>query len=244
MNIGTEYEGNNEVLGDWEDLQIEVTGPVVRRLHEQFAEDWYYATQKRVQWHGSASGEEKEGDVSPCQIIQGGPDSPHELMECGLVSLLQHARKRIWICTGYFVPNSVLLVAIKMAVCRGVDVRLLVAAKSEHPYLVLAGRSFYCELLAVGVRIYEYEAGINHTKASLIDDEWLLVGSSNVDNRSMRLNFELNVLLKNAANAAELEALFREYFATSKEITLESHDRRPLAQHLIEAACRPMAPLL
>jgi cardiolipin synthase len=243
MNVGREYEGKAEACGDWQDLQMEVTGPIVARLWDQFEEDWFFATDQRSASRG-ADPRKEMADDSPCQIIVGGPDSPHDRMEGSVVSLFQYSRRRVWLCTGYFVPNSVLLLAIKMAAWRGVDVRLLVAAKSEIPYLVWAGRSFYPELLGVGVRIYEYSKGINHTKAALLDDDWLFVGSANTDTRSMRLNFEMHLLLKHEGEGKRLETLLEKYFEDSEEMTVKKLQKKPRRFQLLEAACRPLAPIL
>jgi cardiolipin synthase len=111
--------------------------------------------------------------------------------------------------------------------------------------LIKVGRSYYEELLRFGVKIYEYEAGINHAKVGLIDDEWLMVGSANFDVRSMRLNFELNTLLRDPDRAAELEAVLRHDFEEdSHRIVLEEFLRRPWSQRFKESLLRPLAPLL
>jgi cardiolipin synthase len=243
MNIGVEYPGSGVNSPGWEDLQIELSGPVVGRLQEQFEEDWYFATEKRIP-KAEAHPPIKEKGMLPCQVVEGGPDSGHMRMECSLLSLFNQSQERLWLSTGYFVPNSVLLAGIKMAAWRGVDVRLLIAGKSDQPYLINVGRSYYEELLEAGVKIYEYEKGIVHTKAALLDEAWIFAGSSNTDNRSMRLNFELNVLLKAPEQAKELEALFKRYFQGSGQVTREAHLRRPFRTRLIEAAYRPLAPLL
>jgi cardiolipin synthase len=137
-----------------------------------------------------------------------------------------------------------LLSALQICASRGVDVRLLVSEKSDHPYLVHIGRSYYEDLLRFGIRVFEYSAGINHAKAVLFDEDWLMVGSANSDNRSMRLNFELNVLVHAPPAARALERMMREDFATSREIVARDFARRTLAARLTEAALRPLAPLL
>jgi hypothetical protein len=92
------------------------------------------------------------------------------------------------------VPDDIILAALELAASRGVDVRLLISERNDHPWLVVVGRSYYGQLLAAGVRIFEYSVGINHAKVMLADDRWAMVGSANLDYRSMRLNFELNLL--------------------------------------------------
>jgi cardiolipin synthase len=106
------------------------------------------------------------------------------------------------------------------------------------------GRSYYEDLLRYGIRVYEYSAGVNHAKAMLIDREWIMIGSANSDNRSMRLNFELNLLAHTRAEAERLEKVFVEDFAASREITFSDFTQRPFGRRLLEAALRPLAPLL
>jgi cardiolipin synthase len=151
----------------------------------------------------------------------------------------------VWLTAGYFVPREPLLTALELAATRGVDVRMLVSKKSEHPLLISVGHSFYEELLRYGVKIFEYERGICHAKVGLIDDQWLMVGSTNFDIRSMRLNFELSALVRDPERAVELETILRHDFEKdSRRIILEEFLQRPWSERLKESVFRPLAPLL
>ena len=154
------------------------------------------------------------------------------------------ATTRVWIATGYFVPDDVLLAALELAAHRGVDVRLLVAEKNNHPWLVIAGRSYYGELLAAGVRIFEYSIGTNHAKIAVADEHWAMVGSANLDYRSMRLNFELNLLVRSPEHNAALAEILDHDFALCQEIDPAAFARRPFRQRAAEAALRPLSPML
>jgi cardiolipin synthase len=134
--------------------------------------------------------------------------------------------------------------ALQVAIARGVDVRLLVSEKSQHKYLVKAGRSFYDALLRHGVRIFEYRRGVEHSKYMVVDDEIAVVGSSNFDDRSMRLNFELSVLVHKEATNRALAKLFLEITAEAHEVNRASFARRPLKERLVESALRLCSPLL
>ena len=134
--------------------------------------------------------------------------------------------------------------ALQVATARGVDVRLLVSEKSEHPHLVKAGRSFYDALLRQGVRIFEYRIGIEHSKYTVLDDEMAVVGSSNFDDRSMRLNFELSVLVHKESTNRSLARLFGEMTGNSHEIKRAAFARRPVWERLEESALRLCSPLL
>ena len=240
MNIGREHEGLDPVFGHWRDVQVEAIGSVVRALQEVFADDWFFATgeiipEQPTQIHRAAY---------PIHVIVGGADRANEPMSKSIVSLLHEATTRVWIATGYFVPDDVLLAALELAASRGVDVRLLVAEKSDHWWLVIAGRSYYDELLAAGVRIFEYSAGTNHAKIAVADEHWALVGSANLDYRSMRLNFELNLLFRSPEHNAALARILEHDFAASQEIDPAVFARRPLRRRLAEAALRPLSPML
>lgn len=243
MNIGREYEGLDPELGDWHDVQLEATGAVAAELQEIFADDWFFATGEKIA-EPHFFPECRTAFRHPVHIVLGGPDRRNEPVSKSIVSLLNAATSRVWIATGYFVPDDVLLAALELAANRGVDVRLLISEKNDHPWLVIVGRSYYGQLLSAGVRIFEYSEGINHAKISLADDCWAMVGSANLDYRSMRLNFELNLLFHSEERTAEVARILEQDFALSKEIDEREFARRPSRQRFIEAALRPLSPLL
>jgi cardiolipin synthase A/B len=244
MNIGEEYRGLDRAIGPWKDLQIEVQGSIVKVLQESFADDWYFATREQLT-HARYFPEQKPVEPrTPAILITGGPDSPKIPVEKSLVALLNLARTRVWLTTGYFTPNEVVVTALQLCAMRGVDVRLLISEKTDHPLMLRIGRSYYPELLSAGVRIFEYSHALNHTKAGVIDDEWLMVGSANLDNRSLRLNFEMNLLISQAKLARELSDLIENYFKDSLEITPQNFARRPRLERMLEAVCRPIGPVM
>lgn len=242
MNIGAEY-GGSAARGPWRDAQMLVEGSVVPHLQRLFAEDWFFATDERLTGPGYFH-RATEDEAHLVQIISGGPDLPREPVPKSMLALLAAARKRLWISAGYFAPDQLLLTGLQLCAARGVDVRVIVSKRSDHTYMVHVGRAYYEEMLEWGVRVYEYIEGINHKKAMLIDDEWLMIGSANSDNRSMRLNFELNLLAHAPGEAARLKAALEHEFAISSEIDLKRFRRRPFFQKLREAALRPLGPLL
>ena len=168
MNIGREYACEDEAIGLWRDAQAEVSGNVVTHLQEVFATDWFFATEERITGSDYFPELTPEHGAHLCQVIAGGPDLPREPLPKSLISLLNFASKRVWIATGYFAPDILLLSALQICAARGVEVRLLISEKTDHPYLVQVGRSYYEELLRYGVRVFEYSKGINHAK--VMDD--------------------------------------------------------------------------
>jgi len=243
MNVGREHLYGYPSTGPWRDAQLLVEGSAVRYLQRIFAEDWFFATDERVSGgeYFPRNGAKEEHIL---QIISGGPDLPREPLPKSMLSVLTGARHRVWLTTGYFVPTQNFLTGLQLCAARGVDVRLLVSEKSDHPFLVQVGRSFYEDLLEWGVRVFEYTKGINHKKAMLLDDDWLMIGSANSDNRSMRLNFELNLLAYAPEQAARLEEVLRREFEESVEIHFKHFRNRPFSRRLLEAALRPLAPML
>ena len=157
MNIGREHETPDPVLGSWHDVQVEADGSVAAELQEVFADDWFFATGEKIAepaFYPAHRGPPRE----LAHIVLGGPDRRNEPVSKTIVSLLNEASERVWIATGYFVPDDTVLTALELAASRGVDVRLLISATSDHPWLVTVGRSYYSELLAAGVRLFEWSA--------------------------------------------------------------------------------------
>lgn len=246
FNIGHEYET------EWHDIGVKVSGPIVDQIQEVFADDWYFATGENlftetyfVRWT-KVPAIEVAGlwrDVS-CGVIASGPDSRGNPTHDAFFIALTSAQKRIWITTPYFVPNSAILTALRTAVFKGVDVRVLVPADSDIPLVRLAARSFYDELLSSGVRIFEYPRQMIHAKAIVIDDELAILGSANIDSRSFRLNFELNTYLGSRGINKELADLFASKATASHEVTLEQVRSQPYLKRFAESVAHLMSPLL
>lgn len=243
MNFGREYLGRDPKLGDWSDMQLKIEGTVVEVFRQIFAEDWFFATGNEDPLEPSSSEMAHQGK-SLAQVLRGGPDEDDHPMLRANLSLVSAAKNRLWISTGYFVPGETMQTALQVAAGQGIDVRLLISGKSTHPHLVLAGRSYYDALLRQGVRIFEYDKGVEHSKYMVIDDAWATIGSSNFDERSMRLNFELSVLTLNKNINQELAKIFRHTISEAHEIDQHAFSKRPLFQKLRESALRPFSPVL
>ena len=225
-------------------MQVRLRGTGAAALQRTFADDWYYATDEKL-----TDNRYYPLDAPPprhlAQVLADGPDNNADPIQMSIGAQLNAARERAWLTAGYFVPNEPLLTALKLAASRGVDTRLLISAKSDHPYLLQVGRSYYEELLDYGVKLYEYNRGINHAKVAAFDGRWMMVGSANFDIRSMRLNFELNVLVDDPASTQQLESVLRhDYEQASEQIDLERFRQRPFTQRCLESLFRPLAPLL
>ncbi len=228
----------------YRDLHLRIEGDAVRELQTVFVEDWAYATEHRdfVAAVARAMPPRAEGPIAT-QILVSGPDSSWETIHRVHVGAIHAASRRVWLVTPYFVPGEAAMMALTSAALSGLDVRLLVPKMSDSRLVTWCVRSYFDELLAAGVKVYEYGPRMLHSKALLVDDAIAIVGSANFDHRSFRLNFELSVLFDDAGLAAELAQQIEREFQHAPRVR---NDRaRPLlGARLPEALARLMSPLL
>ena len=233
-------EENERLREDaYRDLHVRIEGEAVRWLQLAFFEDWSYAGNRIPQ------GPDMWPDLAPGPInslvLPAGPDSPWESIHRTKIAAIGQARRRVWLATPYFVPGEAARMALTSAALRGVEVRLLVPMQSDSRLVSAAARSYFDELQAVGVKVFEYPRML-HSKALLVDDDISVLGSSNFDNRSFRLNFELCVLFEDAGVAAALENILREDFSRACPVPVPRVLGLP--SRLGEAIARLLSPLL
>jgi cardiolipin synthase len=223
------------------DIQFRVRGPVVDALNDTFLEDWYFATGEAVDWTL-----EQAAPVGRalCRCIKDGPNEDFERLQWILVGAMSCARESIRIATPYFIPGRELLAGINAAVLRGVEVELILPGNSNLPYVDWACRAMLWEVLQYGAAVYWQPAPFHHTKLFVMDGFYVNLGSANLDPRSLRLNFELNVEVYDAELAAELGRHLDELKARSTRVTLEMLDRRSFPVKLRDAAAKLFAPYL
>lgn len=178
------------------------------------------------------------------QIIPSGPDHPWFPIRLLFFSAITTARTRVWMTTPYFVPDNAILTALITAALRGVDVRLLLPAQTDHPLVHYAGRSYYRRLLRAGVRLYEYEKGMLHAKTMVVDRHYGTIGSANLDLRSFHTNFEINAWVYGESFAQELEQHYLEDLQNAREIEYDTFEKRSWKERFFEASARVFSPLL
>lgn len=243
MNIGDEYQGRDSYFGHWRDTFVRVAGPAVAGLQRVFVEDWDFAT-------GEALNEEPYfPDLPPrgrhaVQVVESGPDQETNSIREVYFAAILAATRRLWIATPYFVPDGGLLDALRLARLRGVDLRLLTISKGDHFLSYHASRYYFADLLAFGAKIYSYQPGMMHAKVVLVDDSWALVGSPNLDNRSLHLNFEIACILYSPDLVAELDAQFLRDAEASEALSAEAFARRSFVARLKENTARLFSPIL
>src|SRR3990172_7348912 len=213
---------------EWRDSMTRVTGPVAGGIQSAFAENWVCCT-----------GEVLAGDrffpsmapgPGPCGVsVVSSPSEAQQPIRHLFWLSFANARRRLWLCNSYFIPDPRLRKAVIDRAQRGVDVRILVPGNHTDAVPVqMAGRSFYEELLAAGVRIFEYQPAMMHAKTLVVDDRWSVVGSANLDERSMELDAENVVGIADEGFARAVAEGLEADFARSREVKLEEWRPRPL----------------
>ncbi len=189
MNLSNEYMGEADGTKRWEDILYYLKGPAVHNFYSIFHNDWVYAT-KEEKKNDLKMNEEYKGD-SIVQVVPSGPDIHRDALYETLLNAIYSAKERIWIVTPYFVPDENMVQALVIAHHKGVDVKLITPKNSDH-FIADMGRSPYMrELYEIGADVVLYEGEMLHAKAILFDDLGGMVGSVNLDNRSLFLNYEV-----------------------------------------------------
>ncbi len=220
-----------------EELFLRVTGPVVVQLQAVFLADHYFEAGGQLDHPELFPSLDSRG-ASTAQVVPSGPGYQHQNSQELIVTLLYSARKRVVITTPYFVPDEPFLEALRSAVLRGVDVRLVLSMHANQLVTQLAQRSYYDELLAAGVKIYLYRPKFLHAKHWSIDDGIVVIGTANIDIRSFALNAELNMLIYDPLVVAKVKALQERYFADSQLLEAEEWRKRPLWARTVQGVAR------
>ncbi|MDQ7094517.1 cardiolipin synthase [Desulfosporosinus sp. PR] len=243
LNVGDEYLSRNQRIGFWRDTFLKLEGDSVNFLQAVFLNDWNGTTRQAVS-EPEYYPQSEQFSIQMTQIAATGPDSDWgSMLEIFFVALTS-AEKTICIETPYFIPDEGSIMALKTAALCGLDVRIILQGVPDHKITYWASHSYVEELLASGVRIYEYQKGILHAKILILDGEIGVVGSTNFDIRSFSLNFEISAFIYAAPLAQRLEQDFHRDIADSKELVLEEYQTRPLANRLKESSARLFSPLL
>jgi cardiolipin synthase len=243
QNIGDEYRGRDPNLPVWIDTNLRLVGPSVLYLQEVFAEDWFFCAKKDLSGPQYFPPPSTDGQ-SIVQILPTGPDQTSGALEHVLFAAVAEARETIRIVTPYFVPDRAMRAALRHAALRGVRVELIVSQVTDVIGIIWASRSYYAELLDVGVNIYEWPLGMLHSKFMTIDDQWMMVGSANIDVRSFRLNFEATALVYDQQITQAAGEWFAARREESEQMTLEEVYGWPLRSKLALGLARLVSPVL
>jgi cardiolipin synthase len=227
----------------WVDAVMRFEGPIARQNQFLFASDWMAQT---------------DSDLTPllhqrlppgepgltAQVIGTGPTVYNSAMPEVFETLLYTARRELVITTPYYVPDEAMQAALCASARRGVTTTIIFPARNDSWFVAAASRSYYNDLLAAGVRIYEYEGGLLHTKSVTLDGEVTLIGSANMDRRSFDLNYENNVLFYDPTLTAEMRRRQDAYLACSHPVTAEMVGRWPMTRRLWNNTIAMLGPIL
>lgn len=225
------------------DLHFRVTGPAVPMMEEVFFEDWYFTTGQAPDW--SEEVEVGSGDGrSLCRGISDGPNEDLEKLQWILVGALSCARERVQIMTPYFIPNRELMAALNAAVLRGVAVDIILPSNNNLPFVAWAAQAMLPEVLKYGTRVYYQPPPFNHSKLTIVDEFYVLVGSANLDPRSLRLNFEFNLEVYDPELGKRLSEHFDDVRGRSRPVTEEDLAALPITVRFRDAVAKLMSPYL
>jgi cardiolipin synthase len=243
LNVGDEYLGESARFGPWRDTFLRLEGPAVEGLQSVFVEDWDFAFGEPLQGPEYFPAFASAGDVN-AQVISSGPDMEIRAIREIYFAAMLRSRKRLWITSPYYVPDQGVRDALCLAAMSGVDARLLMPKTPDHLMPYFAGRYYLPELLACGVKVYRYTRGFIHSKVVLVDGQWASVGTANLDNRSLLLNFEVNCLFHTSRVVGELERQFLHDLEDSFRVEQKVFAQRTWPGKLAENVCRLFAPVL
>jgi cardiolipin synthase A/B len=240
MAIGDKWLGDARNPDEWRDSMVRVTGPLVESLQSAFAELWAFCTGEVLTGESffpeevSVQRDPRHADVTSVSIISSPGSEEHPLRLFFFLTFLA-ARERLWIASPYFVPDKHTRETIKRRARAGVDVRLLLPNElTDARPIRYASHSYYAELLAAGVRIFEYQPSMMHAKTVVVDGLWAVVGSANMDIRSKELNEENVIGILEREFAMELERSMEADFARSVEIDRVQWRRRGIGNRILE----------
>lgn len=245
-NIGNEYRMRSGKTSDFDDLLLECRGPVVQQLQEVFAADWFFATNENL-FNADILFPlpERSGSVV-AQVMESGPTGPSYTLHDMLCAAVHAATKSVRILTPFFIPDQALIVSLRTAALRGIDVEIITArhVPGWEKIIYIAGRSFYEDLLSVKVKIYEYLPAFLHIKGIVVDGCFVSIGTANMDMRSFFLNFEVNMNTYSREIGARFEQIIAQRKEQCEEIKLSEFAGRSAFIRLFENILRIFSPIL
>jgi cardiolipin synthase A/B len=232
--VADKWAGDVRSPHEWRDSMTRVTGPLVSGIQSAFASNWFYCTGEVIA--GPRFYPLFEPAQGPCGMsVVSSPSDAQQPIRLLFWLSFTNARHRLWISNSYFIPDAHLRDAVIRRARAGVDVRILVPGNHTDAIPVqLAGRSYYEELLAAGVRVFEFQPSMMHAKTVVVDEAWAIVGSANMDERSMELNEENVLGIADAGFARSVADGVEADLLRSREVDLEQWRRRPFYQRWLE----------
>jgi cardiolipin synthase len=245
FNIGQTYlQGPNLDDPRWIDLIYRIKGSAIADLLSHFYEDWHFTTGVSLRETLFASSSKVPNSTSLVSVLPSGPSDSSSPFHTTLLNILFEAKSYVWIMTPYFVPDRSLLNAMRIAVGRGVHVRIIVPLRSNHPLTDICASSYFSEIYAYGIDLIRLKNGVCHGKIVLADDDVILSGSSNMDYRSFFLNFETDLFIRDKTLGAKLLDFLTELSLKSTPLSLKDISSHPPSRLILRRVMRLIAPLM
>lgn len=245
MNLAREYMGPVKRRKRWMDFSMMVRGRVITDLYPVFKADWEFATGHAITVQTPALPIMPiTDDGSLMQVVASGPDVPYDALYEGVLLAILRAKRRIWIVTPYFVPDTSLQGALGMMARLGRDVRILIPHRSDHWLPDLARDYYLRDLASQGVKVFGYNAGMLHAKLMLIDDEIAVAGSANFDMRSFYFNYEIAMFIHRSPQLTQIHNYVESLLGATSQINYIETGRKAALKKWAEHVGRLFAPLL
>ena len=242
VNIADRYMYGNR-LGMWRDTVVRIEGAGVHGIQKLFLTDWYFV-EKKIITDAKYFPAPKKFDENLIQFVASGPDTDWPAIMQGMAAAIMAAERYVYIHTPYFMPNDLIAGSIQLAAMSGVQVFLMIPAKSDARLSDASTFSYLGSMLEAGVRVFRYTTGMLHSKAIVIDDFISIIGSTNMDERSFEQNFEANAFIYEEKTALHLKDLFALDLGECEELTLDEWNNRKRRQKLKESFARLFSPLM
>ncbi len=244
INIADRYTNRRSDLQYWRDTHLRVHGESVKYLQMQFMLNWKFVSKLSLPINELYFPPISISESHMMQIVSSGPDTSWPSIMQAILMCINTAEEYIYISTPYFIPNDEVLVALQTAALSGVDVELMIPKNGDSVITQAASMSYVKQLMEAGVKVYMYTNGFLHAKTMVVDDLIASVGTTNMDNRSFDLNFEINAFCYDEGLARQLKGQFELDKAVSEIMTLERWEKRKRTKRIVESLARMFAPLL
>ena len=221
---------------------MRISGPATQQIQMSFLKDWYWATGEVAKNSKTIQSASKANQA--VAIVNTGPADDSANCSILFTTLINMAQHRLWITSPYFVPDDVMLRALQAAAIKGVDVRIILPGKADHKVVEFASFTYYESMINNGVRLFRYKERFMHQKVILIDNTLAGIGTVNIDNRSLYLNFEATALIADTNFSNEVETMLQTDLNNSEEVQSIHFANKPLWFRLAARLSRLASPLL
>lgn len=241
INIGDDYLGRYPDIGYWRDTNVKIHGPVVTLAQIDFIKDWKFSQKEEIELKLGPPVIAGKSDVL---LLNSGPSEERPLNLLQHTEIINSARRRLWIANPYIVPPQGIMDSLFIAAIRGVDVRIIIPAKSDNPFVALAMEVYIERLIKAGIRVFKYQKGMLHQKVILLDETLAVIGSSNIDFRSMYINFENSIVTDDTEFIKDLDLALRKDIDQCIEVDVLDYKLAPFRHKLATHLANSVAPIL